>query len=66
MESDRVFMKKQTKRAQNNRYHLSESDESAKTGEKLHAEKKYQVIIFGDKNHKEVKSIGEWSGKKRK
>ena len=30
------------------------------------AEKKYQVLIFGDKNHKEVKSIFEWSGKKPK
>jgi (E)-4-hydroxy-3-methyl-but-2-enyl pyrophosphate reductase len=30
------------------------------------AEKKYQVIVFGDKNHKEVKSIFEWSGKHAK
>jgi len=33
---------------------------------KSFAEKKYQVIIFGDKNHKEVKSIFEWSGKHAK
>ncbi|MCX6762496.1 MAG: 4-hydroxy-3-methylbut-2-enyl diphosphate reductase, partial [Candidatus Moranbacteria bacterium] len=30
------------------------------------AEKKYNVFIFGDKNHKEVKSIFEWSGRKAK
>lgn len=30
------------------------------------AEKKCIVIIFGDKNHKEVKSIFEWSDKKAK
>ncbi|MCX6766420.1 MAG: 4-hydroxy-3-methylbut-2-enyl diphosphate reductase [Candidatus Moranbacteria bacterium] len=30
------------------------------------AGKKYQVIVFGDKDHKEVKSIFEWSGKKAK
>jgi 4-hydroxy-3-methylbut-2-enyl diphosphate reductase len=29
-------------------------------------EKKYQVIIFGDKDHKEVKSIFEWSAKHAK
>jgi (E)-4-hydroxy-3-methyl-but-2-enyl pyrophosphate reductase len=29
-------------------------------------EKKYQVLVFGDKNHKEVKSIFEWSGGKTK
>lgn len=29
---------------------------------KIYAEKKYQVIIFGDKHHKEVISISEWSG----
>ena len=28
------------------------------------AEKKYDVIVFGDKEHKEVKSIFEWSEKK--
>ncbi len=28
------------------------------------AGKKYAVLVFGDKNHKEVKSIFEWSGKK--
>jgi small subunit ribosomal protein S1 len=33
---------------------------------KSFAEKKYQVLIFGDKNHKEVKSIFEWSGKHAK
>jgi len=33
---------------------------------KSFAGKKYQVLIFGDKNHKEVKSIFEWSGKKAK
>lgn len=31
---------------------------------KSFAEKRYQVMIFGDKNHKEVKSIFEWSEKK--
>lgn len=31
---------------------------------KSFAEKKYQVLIFGDKNHKEIKSIFGWSGKK--
>jgi 4-hydroxy-3-methylbut-2-enyl diphosphate reductase len=30
------------------------------------AEKKCTVLVFGDKNHKEVKSIFEWSGKKAK
>jgi 4-hydroxy-3-methylbut-2-enyl diphosphate reductase len=29
---------------------------------KSYMEKGYQVIIFGDKKHKEVKSIQEWSG----
>ncbi|HUD08871.1 MAG TPA: 4-hydroxy-3-methylbut-2-enyl diphosphate reductase [Candidatus Saccharimonadales bacterium] len=33
---------------------------------KSFAEKKYQVLIFGDKNHKEVKSIFEWSGRHAK
>jgi 4-hydroxy-3-methylbut-2-enyl diphosphate reductase len=33
---------------------------------KSFAEKKYQVIVFGDKDHKEVKSIFEWSGKHAK
>jgi 4-hydroxy-3-methylbut-2-enyl diphosphate reductase len=33
---------------------------------KSFAEKKYQTIVFGDKNHKEVKSIFEWSGKHAK
>jgi|WetSurMetagenome_2_1015567.scaffolds.fasta_scaffold89182_2 (E)-4-hydroxy-3-methyl-but-2-enyl pyrophosphate reductase len=33
---------------------------------KSFAEKKYQTIVFGDKNHKEVKSIFEWSGKNAK
>lgn len=33
---------------------------------KSFAEKKYQVLVFGDKNHKEVKSIFEWSGRKAK
>jgi small subunit ribosomal protein S1 len=33
---------------------------------KSFSEKKYQVIIFGDKDHKEVKSIFEWSGKHAK
>jgi len=33
---------------------------------KNHAEKRYQVVVFGDKNHKEVKSIGEWSGGRAK
>lgn len=28
------------------------------------AEKKCTVLVFGDKNHREVKSIFEWSGKK--
>lgn len=28
------------------------------------AEKKWSVLVFGDKNHKEVKSIFEWSGEK--
>ncbi|MFA6193569.1 MAG: 4-hydroxy-3-methylbut-2-enyl diphosphate reductase [Parcubacteria group bacterium] len=28
------------------------------------AEKKCTVLVFGDKNHKEVKSIFEWSGRK--
>lgn len=31
---------------------------------KTYADKGYQVLVFGDKNHKEVKSIFEWSGKK--
>ena len=31
-----------------------------------YARKHFQVIIFGDKNHKEVKSIREWSGNKAK
>lgn len=30
------------------------------------SEKKYQIIIFGDKDHREVKSIFEWSGKHAK
>ncbi|HLM83668.1 MAG TPA: 4-hydroxy-3-methylbut-2-enyl diphosphate reductase [Candidatus Bathyarchaeia archaeon] len=30
------------------------------------ADKKCVVFVFGDKNHKEVKSIFEWSGKKAK
>ena len=30
------------------------------------AEKKCQVLVFGDKDHKEVKSIFEWSGRKAK
>jgi 4-hydroxy-3-methylbut-2-enyl diphosphate reductase len=30
------------------------------------AEKRYTVLIFGDKNHKEVKSIFEWSERKAK
>jgi len=30
------------------------------------AEKKCTVLVFGDKNHKEVKSIFEWSGRKAK
>ncbi|MFA6285286.1 MAG: 4-hydroxy-3-methylbut-2-enyl diphosphate reductase [Parcubacteria group bacterium] len=29
-------------------------------------EKKHQVLVFGDRDHKEVKSIFEWSGKKAK
>jgi (E)-4-hydroxy-3-methyl-but-2-enyl pyrophosphate reductase len=33
---------------------------------KAYAEKGFQIIIFGDKEHKEVKSIFEWSGKKAK
>ena len=33
---------------------------------KSFAEKKCQVIVFGDKDHKEVKSIFEWSGKHAK
>jgi len=31
---------------------------------KNHVEKKCEVLIFGDKAHKEVKSIREWSGNK--
>lgn len=31
-----------------------------------YAKKGYQIIIFGDKNHKEVKGIREWSGNKAK
>ena len=31
-----------------------------------YARKHFRVIIFGDKNHKEVKSICEWSGNKAK
>lgn len=31
---------------------------------KNHAEKNWQAIIFGDKKHKEVKGIQEWSGNK--
>jgi 4-hydroxy-3-methylbut-2-enyl diphosphate reductase len=30
------------------------------------AEKRHVVLVFGDKNHKEVKSVFEWSGKKAK
>lgn len=30
------------------------------------AEKKCTVLVFGDKNHREVKSIFEWSGRKAK
>ena len=33
---------------------------------KLYADKKYQVIIFGDKKHKEVKSIRAWTKNKAK
>jgi (E)-4-hydroxy-3-methyl-but-2-enyl pyrophosphate reductase len=33
---------------------------------KSFAEKKYQVFVFGDKDHKEVKSIFEWSGRRAK
>lgn len=33
---------------------------------KNYAEKGYRVIIFGDKKHKEVKGIREWSGSKAK
>ncbi|MFH0930132.1 MAG: 4-hydroxy-3-methylbut-2-enyl diphosphate reductase [Candidatus Moraniibacteriota bacterium] len=31
---------------------------------KNYTEKEYVVLVFGDKNHKEVKSIFEWSGRK--
>lgn len=31
---------------------------------KLYADKKYQVVIIGEKKHKEVKGIYEWTGKK--
>jgi len=31
---------------------------------KLFSEKKYQVVIIGEKKHKEVKGIFEWSGKR--
>ncbi|MDO8529066.1 MAG: 4-hydroxy-3-methylbut-2-enyl diphosphate reductase, partial [bacterium] len=33
---------------------------------KLFSEKSYKVIIIGDKKHKEVKGIYEWSGRKAK
>lgn len=33
---------------------------------KNYAEKKWEIIIFGDKKHKEVKGIKEWSGNKAK
>lgn len=33
---------------------------------KMFSEKSYQVVITGDKKHKEVKGILEWSGKKAK
>lgn len=33
---------------------------------KAYSEKKYKIIIFGDKKHKEVKSIKEWSGNQAK
>jgi 4-hydroxy-3-methylbut-2-enyl diphosphate reductase len=31
---------------------------------KLFSDKKYQAVIIGEKNHKEVKGIYEWSGKR--
>jgi 4-hydroxy-3-methylbut-2-enyl diphosphate reductase len=33
---------------------------------KNYAEKKCEILIFGDKDHKEVKSVKEWSGNKAK
>jgi (E)-4-hydroxy-3-methyl-but-2-enyl pyrophosphate reductase len=33
---------------------------------KIYAEKKFQVLIFGDRDHKEVKSIREWTRNKGK
>ena len=33
---------------------------------KNYTEKEYVVLVFGDKDHKEVKSIFEWSGRKAK